>query len=1133
MRKNKTLRRTLKTIASAGFTFAYTLAAAESVQIANTPLQATGTVQPNLMILLDSSLSMNACDVEGGWACTDTLSDGRSRLQTAKAAVSDLLDSISDESMRVGFATFDGSSGAKIRRNIDSLTTTQRDAIKTQVSDLSAGDFTPLAESVMDIGRYFTYGYTSDLTLHPGDSFDQTESTAGVSSIFSSAPAYVDGLSAPSNVVQAYCQKNFMLLLTDGEPTEDRSISDSLKDYAYSCPEADSSCKNKKPNADGSYGDSYAFSGSAYLRDVAAALYDMDLRPDLNDYDDNAVKNNVTSYFVGFADGDLADNQLLKDAGANGGGSYIYANNAASLADAFNSAIGSIANSIGSQSSVSFNSTSLDIGSVIYSAQFDTSDNSGRLYARSMNADTGRIAATLWDAAEKLAVRTSADRQIITSLNGAGVPFTASALRSADAIVSNNVSVVVKRNGSTKRNVQLVVDSTPLGSLVSLNNDKDTALEGTVSDTSADIRIVCSDCTSTGSVTIVSATLNGVAQSVGVDVTSEGASHSLGSLEDNGVVTYTAHRMDLQVNAQSGNPDDLWEDRLNYIRGDTSKDATDDFRRRGTFNSGDASGQVKLLGDIVHSTPIYVGKPELNWSESFGGDVYTQFQLDNLSRTPMVYVGANDGMLHGLRASDGVEIFAYIPSLLLSNDQGKGLHAFTSPAYNHRYYVDQTPTISDVYITPRSSNSDEWRTVLVGGLRGGGKGYFALDITNPDATGTDKLSTAETNAANIVMWEFDGGDATDRANMGLSFSEAQIAKLNNGKWAAIFGNGYESDNGVAGLFVVYIEEGMDGWSSGDWKFISTGVGATGSGRNNGLSSPRLIDLDGDNVVDRVYAGDMRGNMWAFDLESSSDANWQVDYSGKPLFSVGSGEARNAITAAPMVARNTAVPNGDAPNVLVMFGTGQYLAQSDLSESTGGNFYAVWDKGTSELDAASLALRTPEESASGRSISSTTLTAVDWSTQYGWYMSLKDSSGSYAAERVVSAPALRRNTLFFNTIIPNPQPCASSGTGWLMSLDFRTGLPEVGLQRPVADFNNDGEINLNDSGYVGKIFTSTPCTGEGCGDSDALPPGMPGQPGFIGEVRCTPGSAGDVICDDIDVGKEEREGRLSWEEVTPD
>ena len=984
-----------------GFSIAFsTCISAEPLTLSEVPLQATGKVEPNLMILLDSSGSMG-----------NDLASGETRLVAAQAAATQLVRGLGD--LRVGLAQFNGSDGATMLKGLTSISEAgARDDLVTKINAITAGGNTPLGEALGELGRYYVEGYANqEVTIHPGH--DTAEGTHNAGDVLALEPNY-NGVAKPgtgeNSAIQHYCQANFILALTDGLPTSDDPVSTHVSDY----------------DLDGNSED------NDVLDDVARALFDIDLRPDLTDPNDPNHKNNIISYFIGFADPDLADNALLQSAGTQGGGSYQFADNASSLAASLNDTVNAISNSVGTQASVAFNSTSLDIGSVIYSAKFDTSDFSGRLYARSLNPDTGRIQSTLWEASEELADETSGTRDIITYYGGVGVPLQAT--------------------------------------------------------------------------------------STGVD----------------GNPTDSAHEDDLNFNDTTGAADAAWVDRLNYLRGDTTNDGTGSFRQRGNFSAlVDNFTGPKLLGDIVHSTPIYVGKPELNWPATFGGnnnnEKYEQFRIDEQDRTPMVYVGANDGMLHGFNAETGEEVFGYVPSLVLDSARYEGLHSFTHSDYSHNYYVDLTPTVSDIYINvDTTGNQDEWVSVLVGGLRGGGQGYFALNVTDPD-------NLDEAHADEVVLWEFDG--ATDSANLGESYSEAQIAKLANDKWAVIFGNGYNSDSGQAGLFIVYIEDGIDGtWSAGDWKFIPTGVGTDASGRKNGLSSPRLIDLNGDRVVDRVYAGDLMGNMWSFDLSATSDSSWAV-HGGKPLFSAGAdaGQPDRAILAAPLVARNTAV-TGAGANVLVMFGTGQYLNSGDLTDNGAGSFYAVWDNdhtvSNPSIVTSDLALKALTTDNVARIIDTANSDTLDWAVHHGWKMELDsgdvDGTG-YAGERVISAATLRRNTLFFSTVSPNPQPCASSGSGYLMSLDFRSGEANTDA---VADFNGDGEINAQDDGYVGISFTG--CIGGGCEDDGdgAGDPGMPGQSGFIGDVRCTPGSSGEVLCDDIDVGEEEREGRLSWEEFSP-
>ncbi|MFQ5487381.1 MAG: pilus assembly protein, partial [Gammaproteobacteria bacterium] len=346
-----------------------------------------------------------------------------------------------------------------------------------------------------------------------------------------------------------------------------------------------------------------------------------------------------------------------------------------------------------------------------------------------------------------------------------------------------------------------------------------------------------------------------------------------------------------------GAADGLGQARIDYLRGDRSDEGTgNNFRIRSS-----------VLGDIIHSNPVYVGPPQMGYPDASpfgtGTDAYSNFKTAKAGREGIIYIGSNDGMLHGFRESDGQEVLAYMPHALFTNSATQGLHYLTDPGYVHRYYVDLSSTVSDVRIKTTPGGSVGWRTVLIGGLRGGGRALFALDITDPTAyTGA--------NADDIIMWEFSSDDDPD---LGYTYSKPTIALMNNNKWAAIFGNGYnDTGNGEAKLFILFLDGGLDGtWTPGtDYIEITTKA-------VDGLSTVNLIDIDGNGTADRAYAGDLNGNLWAFDLSSSSSASWDVAYktgpNPKPLFS----SPGQAITTKPVAAKQTISVTGSTdPNIMV-------------------------------------------------------------------------------------------------------------------------------------------------------------------------------------------------------------------------
>lgn len=616
-------------------------------------------------------------------------------------------------------------------------------------------------------------------------------------------------------------------------------------------------------------------------------------------------------------------------------------------------------------------------------------------------------------------------------------------------------------------------------------------------------------------------------------------------------------KSDLKVKPDGSTDNDAnAEKRLDYIRGDRTNEGTGlNFRVRDS-----------RLGDIVHSAPVYVGRPQLAWPDGDGdlntsttngwpegNDNYSVYKNNNQTDTPpgmkdrngTVYVGANDSMLHGFRESDGKEVMAYIPSNLFSTDTTEGLHHLTDPAYSHRYFVDLSPTVSDAYIKSRASGTKQWRTVVVGGNGAGGNGIFALDVTNPSAL-------TEANADDIVLWEFTNADDS---RLGKTLSRPVIvpthAKDGDGhyRWAAIFGNGYNNTHdGKSSLFVLFLDGGLDGvWSEGtDYFVLATPAGTLAD--NNGMSSPAAIDLDSDYVVDTVYSGDLHGNIWAFNLTDSNPANWEIIHgnsNNEPLFTAkDSSGNRQPITTLPQVAKNREVAsaNTNEPNILVMFGTGQYLASGDASNTDMQTFYAVWDnddgnnatgsKLRADLQAQTI---THEATVSGKEIRVMSDNTVDWANKEGWYLDLafdSDGDGSIDSseqlgERVVTTPLLRGDIIYFNSTIPSPNPCSAGGSGWQMSLDFANG------GRPddaIFDLNGDGVVDASDL-YDHDSNSATDPVAPG---GEKFNAGMPASPAFLGNKQYTPGTTttqGDEIEDrDVQDLGGYKTGRLSWQQL---
>lgn len=506
----------------------------------------------------------------------------------------------------------------------------------------------------------------------------------------------------------------------------------------------------------------------------------------------------------------------------------------------------------------------------------------------------------------------------------------------------------------------------------------------------------------------------------------------------------------LNINPETGVDDNRWDDRLNYIRGVRSNEGegSTSFRKRSS-----------LLGDLLASQPAVVQRPqylELFSNRLEGNAQYTTFIDTTKNRAGRIYIGGNDGMLHGFDTNSGTETFAFIPTAVFPN-----LNKLTGKNYTHHYYVDGSPEVADVY----DSVAGVWKTILVGTLRAGGKGLFALDVTNPEEV--------------KLLWEFDefnytGNDGyrNGMVGPGYSFPKPSIARLHNGKWAVVTGNGYEGANTNNGKAALYVIDAITGKLE---KALEVQSATT---TPNGLSTPRLADFDSDGVADYAYAGDLHGNLWRFDLlgtgaspdrdlttgpiygnkNSTSTDGFKLAYGNSPMFTASSGTHSQPITAAPSLTRH---PSGNG--YLVIFGTGKYFEDADKTgtETHPQTLYAIWDQKTrAETTGAGMSI--DRDALVGQTITATNLIAEGKSSgleriartlsdnavsyydtngnvsKQGWYLDLAANS-SYEGEMMIeNMRVLGRDTLLISTLVPNDDPCAHGAGNWLYALNPATG-----------------------------------------------------------------------------------------------
>lgn len=396
------------------------------------------------------------------------------------------------------------------------------------------------------------------------------------------------------------------------------------------------------------------------------------------------------------------------------------------------------------------------------------------------------------------------------------------------------------------------------------------------------------------------------------------------------------------------NGDGRGEDRLNFIRGDRTKE------QKAGGTGATFRNRKSRQGDIVNSAIWYVGAP----ANGHAATSYRTFAAAHRTRLPMVYVGGNDGMLHGFSAEDGSEKIAYVPHGVLQN-----LAKLTDridPVYTHQYYVDGSPFTGDVDI---GTTSAQWRTYLAGTLGAGGRGYFVLDVTKPGpAKETSAVSNefTEVNAPNLVVLDKtaaaigdalpSGGKPADpnaHADIGhilgtpvVSESNQQralqITRTNNNRWALILGNGYNSLNERPVLLIQY----LDGLK--ELKTIPAVATTSTEAVANGLSTPQFLDVNSDGAPDYVYAGDLRGNLWKFDISSGDATNWGVAFSGSPLFTANYSAAAGNSSRQPITVPPLLRPNRIVGGLMVAFGTGQSLTEEDRADRSKQSLYSVLD-----------------------------------------------------------------------------------------------------------------------------------------------------------------------------------------------
>jgi type IV pilus assembly protein PilY1 len=535
----------------------------------------------------------------------------------------------------------------------------------------------------------------------------------------------------------------------------------------------------------------------------------------------------------------------------------------------------------------------------------------------------------------------------------------------------------------------------------------------------------------------------------------------------------------------AGNPTYTVFARERYLRGNR----TDEINSSGV---GLFRARTDVLGDVIDSSPTWVGPPiapyTASWNDRLypsatnpesgnGAQTYTNYISAAQTRQNVVYLGANDGLVHGLRSgsydvngnfvnnaltpNDGQEVLAYMPGAVVQSiHSATNSLDYANTQYAHNFFVDATPAAGDLFY------GGQWHSWLVGGLGPGGAALYSLDVTNPSPN-----NFTEGNAASLVVGEWTPStvNCTNLTNcgnnLGNTYGTPQIRRLHNGTWAVIFGNGYGSASGDAGIYIMTVDPNT---AATTFYYLSTATGSAAA--PNGIAYTAAADLDGDHIADYVYAGDLQGNVWRFDLTSNNPANWAV--TPGPLFKTPGGQP---ITTAMAIAGGSLTP-GAAPLVMVLFGTGQKTPLTTSSPASYApntqSLYGVWDwnmtawnamgsaQYASLAPAAAIGLSSPNYTLSQANLQAQIVTVnaatqdreiasnatICWAggsacangnNKYGWYMNLPG-----AQEQIVFSPELVAQALTVNSIVPapnTPTSCAqSSDTGFTYVVSALTG-----------------------------------------------------------------------------------------------
>lgn len=860
----------------------------------------------------------------------------------------------------------------------------------TIANQSNTGNYLPIDKFDSGTGSQKEKWYSTLFAINPTTSTPLRSALSVVGRIYAGKKPV--GTSDP---VQYSCQQNFTLLTTDGYWNTDASTDVKGIDG------------NPVGNKDSDPGSRPMYEGptavSNSLADAAKYYYDTDLRnASWNNctgalgldvcFDnvfisgtDNNVKQHMTTFTLGLGvDGTLAytsdyqtatsgdfhnlklgtgtpvmnwpvpvsDSETAVDdlwhAAVNGGGVYFSAKDPVQLTNGLNSALSSIGSKLGSGAAAATSTLNPVAGdNFAYVASYTTVKWTGNLEARSINLDTGVVSESAsWCVESVPSGSCSAPGTIVADNTGGSTVFNCVTPDSSAATCSGVLD-------GTNCKVEMTASCTG-------------ALPTKVS-TATDTRTILMN--------------NGSGAMVPFNYDNLSAAGKASYFGGSGLSQWSLLSAD-QKTAAAGN------NMVNFLRGQTGyEDRTSNDAANRLFRFREA-----VLGDAIESQPAFVGKPSFRYTDPG----YSDFVTAKTSRARTVFIGTNDGMMHAFDATNGNERWAYVPTMVIPN---LWKLADKNYATMHTNYVNGSPIISDIY------DGSSWRTILIAGLSGGGRSYYALDITNP--------------AAPSLLWEI---DSSSEPNLGYSFGHPVITKKSDGTWVVLFTSGYNNTSPGDGKGYLFVRNALTG---AHISRISTDVGDTTTPSGFSRIAAWVEDPERNNTATDVYGGDLLGNVWRININTGAKMKFAVLRD--------SGGAVQPITTRPEL--------GTIVGKRVVFvGTGKYLETSDLTNTQQQTLYAIKDDTASVvLDPVRPSLVAQTLTTSGGTRTATGNT-VDFKTGRGWYIDLPDSG-----ERINVESRLDSGTLIVPSTVPSNTVCAPGGFGWLSYFNYQTGSSVSGAE----------------------------------------------------------------------------------------